>query len=132
MSRDQLVSTQSIPKQPSAHSRAANARKPIPHASWELGCAIGAMVSLFIITGVFAIVVMESLPSFMQKCLHSFQASVVTLVTCCQAGIVALVLIVLPLSMRRRLCHCRDGSCRSHHNGIVAISDAQSSPPLSS
>jgi hypothetical protein len=28
-----LISTQSIPNQPSAHTRATNAREPIPHAS---------------------------------------------------------------------------------------------------
>jgi hypothetical protein len=33
LSGDQLISTQLIPNQPSAHPRAANAREPIPHAS---------------------------------------------------------------------------------------------------
>jgi hypothetical protein len=54
-----------IPNQPSAHPRVANAQEPIPHVSWELGCAIGAMVSTFIAAGIFTIFVMESLPSLM-------------------------------------------------------------------
>jgi hypothetical protein len=48
LSGDQLISTQSIPNQPSAHPGAANAREPIPLASWEYGCPIGAMASTFV------------------------------------------------------------------------------------
>jgi hypothetical protein len=61
LSGDQLISNQSIPNQPSAHPRVANAWEPILHASWELGYAIVAMVSTFIVAGAFSIVVMESL-----------------------------------------------------------------------
>jgi hypothetical protein len=48
LSGDRLISTQSIPNQPSAHPGAANAREPIPRASWEYGCSISAMVSTFV------------------------------------------------------------------------------------
>jgi len=61
LSGDQLISTQLIPNKPSVHPRAANAWEPIPHASWELGCATSAMVSTFIVAGVFAIIMMKSL-----------------------------------------------------------------------
>ncbi len=59
-----------------------------------------------------------------------------------QAGVVALIAMVLssslmslllllvgklalPLSMRRRICQCRDGKCCSCHNGVIAVIDAQ-------
>ncbi len=42
--------------------RAANAREPFPHAFWEFSCAISAMVSTFIVTGVIAIVDARALP----------------------------------------------------------------------
>ncbi len=105
-----MISPQSIPNQPSAHPRVANAWEPILHASWKLDCAFGAMVSLFIVAGVFAIVVMESLPLLMQRRLCHCQASIVSLVAHCQAGAVTLVVMALLPLMRRRLCHCRDGN----------------------
>jgi hypothetical protein len=130
LSGDQLISTQLIPNQPSTHPIVANAQEPILHASWELGCAIGTMVSMFIVAGIFAIVVMESLPLLMQRRVCHHQASFVALVTCCQAGVVALVMMVLLPLMRRHLCCCCVGNCCSCHNGAVAVVDAQASPPL--
>jgi len=41
-------STQSIPNPPSGHPSAEKGPEPIPHVSWEWGCAIGAMVIMFI------------------------------------------------------------------------------------
>jgi hypothetical protein len=82
LSGDQLISTQLIPNQLSAHPRSANTQQPIPHASWELGCAIGAMVSTFIAAWVFAIIVMESLLSLMQRRLCCCQASTIALIAC--------------------------------------------------
>ena len=48
LSGDHLISTQSIPNLPSGHPRAEKGPEPIPHVSWEWGCAIGAMVIMFI------------------------------------------------------------------------------------
>ncbi len=127
---DQLISTQSIPNQPSAHPRVANAREPIPHVSWEFGCTIGAMVSTFIVTGIFAIVMMESLLLLMWRRLCCHQASVIALVAFCQAGIVALVVMALLPSMHRRLCCCCNGNICCRHNGAVTAVNAQASPPL--
>jgi hypothetical protein len=67
------------------------------------------MVSTFIVAGIFAIIVMESLPLLMQRRFCRPQASVVALVTCCHAGVVALVMMVLLQSMCRRICRCYDG-----------------------
>jgi hypothetical protein len=104
-----LISTQLIPNQPSALHRAANAREPIPHVSEEYGCAIGAMVSTFIDAGVFAIVVMASLPLLMRRCLCRRLVIVVAPIACRKAGVVALVVMAsLPL-MHRRLHHCCNG-----------------------
>ncbi len=58
---------QSIPNQPSAHPRGSNSLEPILHASWELGCTIGTMVSTSIVIGVFTIVVIESLMLLTQR-----------------------------------------------------------------
>ncbi len=41
---EKMTTKKSIPNLLSAHPRAEKAPKPIPHASWEKGCAIGAMV----------------------------------------------------------------------------------------
>ncbi len=88
------------------------------------------MVSVFIDAGVFAIIVMASLPSLMHRRLCCHQASIVALIACCKAGVIALVMMVLLPLMRRHLCHCHNGNCCSHHNGVVAIVDVQASPPL--
>jgi hypothetical protein len=45
---DHFISTQSIPNLPSGHPSAEKGPEPIPHVSWEWGCAIGAMVIMFI------------------------------------------------------------------------------------
>jgi hypothetical protein len=132
LSGDQLISTQLIPTQPSAHPRGENTWELIPRASWELGCAIGTMVSMFIVAGVFAIVVMESFLLLMQRVLCRLQASIITLVACHQAGIVALIVMTLLPSMRSHLCQCCDGNCYSCHNCVITVVDAQASPPLSS
>jgi hypothetical protein len=126
LSGDQSISTQLIPKQPSANPSTTTAWDPIPHASWELGCLIGAVVSMFIVAGIFAIFVMESLLLLMQRRRHCCQARIITLVARCQADIVALIVMALLPSMCRRFCHC---SC---HDGVVVVVHAQSSPPLSS
>ena len=132
MSGDQLIPTQSIPIQPSAHFRVANTWEPIQHVSWENGCTIGAIVIMFIDAGIFAIVVMASLLSLMHSCLKCFQACGVALVACCKAGVVvaALVMMVLLPSMHRHLDRCCNGDCCSCHGGVVAVVDAQASPLL--
>jgi hypothetical protein len=73
------------------------------------GCAIGTMVSMFIDAGIFAIVVMASLPLLMRRHLHRCQVIVVALIACCEAGVVALVVMALLPLMRRLLNHCCDG-----------------------
>jgi hypothetical protein len=132
LSGDQLIPTQSIPIQPSAHSRVANTWEPIQHVSWENGCTIGAIVSTLIDAGIFAIVVMVSLLSLMRSCLQRCQASVVALIACCKAGAVvaALVMMVLLPSMCRHLHRFCNGDCCSCHGGIVAVVDVQASPLL--
>ena len=47
---DHFISTQSIPNLPSGHPSASAEKGPEPilHVSWERGCAIGAMVIMFI------------------------------------------------------------------------------------
>ena len=132
MSGDQLIPTQSIPIQPSAHFRVANTWEPIQHVSWENSCAIGAIVSTFIDAGIFAIVLMASLLSLMRSCLQCCQASIVTLVACCKAStvVIALVMMVLLPSMCRLPCHCCNWDCCSCHGGVVAVVDAQASPLL--
>ncbi len=88
------------------------------------------MVSIFIDIGIFAIVVMVSLPLLMCRHLCCHQASVITLIACRKAGIHALVVMVLLPLIRRCLCRCCDGDCCSRHNVIIAVIDAQASPPL--
>jgi hypothetical protein len=67
------------------------------------------MVSTFIDAGVFAIVVMASLPSLMRRGLRRRQVIVIALIARRKAGVVALVVMAsLPL-MRRRLHRCCDG-----------------------
>ncbi len=56
--------------------------------------------------------------------------NIIALVAHCQAGIVALVMMALAPLMRRRLCPCCHANCRSCHNGIVAVANAQESPLL--
>jgi hypothetical protein len=71
------------------------------------------MVSTFIDAGIFAIVVMTSLPSMMRKRLRCRQVIVVALIARRKAGVVALIVMAsLPL-MRRRLHRCCNGDCRS-------------------
>jgi hypothetical protein len=41
---EKMTTKKSIPNLLSAHPRAEKAPEPIPHASWEQGCAISAMV----------------------------------------------------------------------------------------
>ena len=50
LSGDHFISTQSIPNLPSGHPSASAEKGPEPilHVSWERGCAIGAMVIMFI------------------------------------------------------------------------------------
>jgi hypothetical protein len=85
------------------------------------------MVSTVIGAGVFAIVVMVSLPSLMRRRLRRHQVIVVALIAQCKAGVIALaVMASLPL-MRRRLHRCCDGDCCSRLHccrwcaGIFAI-----------
>jgi hypothetical protein len=67
------------------------------------------MVSTFIDAGIFAIIMMASLPSLMRRRLHHCQVIIVALIACCKAGIIALVVMAsLPL-MRRRLHRCCNG-----------------------
>jgi hypothetical protein len=67
------------------------------------------MVSTFIDAGVFAIVVMASLPSLMRRGLRRRRVIVIALIARRKAGVVALVVMAsLPL-MRRRLHRCCDG-----------------------
>jgi hypothetical protein len=71
------------------------------------------MVSTFIDAGVFAIVVMASLPSMMCRRLCRRQVIVVAIIARRKAGVVALVVMAsLPL-MRRRLHRCCNGDCYS-------------------
>jgi hypothetical protein len=71
------------------------------------------MVSTFIDAGVFAIIVMTSLPSMMRRRLRRRRVIVVALIARRKAGVVALaVMASLPL-MRRHLHRCCDGDCRS-------------------
>jgi hypothetical protein len=76
-----------------------------------------------------AIAVMVSLPLLMCRRLHSCQASVVTLVACCQAGVVALI-VMSSLLLICRLCCCCSNNCCSCHNGIIAVIDVRASLPL--
>jgi hypothetical protein len=46
MKMEKKTTKKFIPNLLSAQPRAEKAPKPIPHASWELGCAIGTMVSM--------------------------------------------------------------------------------------
>jgi hypothetical protein len=113
-----------------------------PQSSKRMGtysaCVLGVRLryqrhgKLVFVAGVFAIVVIVSLPLLMQRHLCHCQASIVALVACCQAGVITLVVMVLLPLMRRRLCCCCIGNCCSCHDGIVAVVDAQASPPLSS
>ncbi len=48
LSEDHFISTQSIPNLPYSHPSAEKGPEPIPHVSWKWGCAIGAMVIMFI------------------------------------------------------------------------------------
>jgi hypothetical protein len=81
---------------------------------------------------IVALVTMALLPLSMSRHLHRCQASVVALDPFCQAGIVALVVIVpLPL-MHRHLCCCFDCDCPPHDNGVIVFVDAQASLPSSS
>ncbi len=41
---EKMMTKKSIPNLLSAHPRAEKVPEPILHASWESGCAIGAMV----------------------------------------------------------------------------------------
>jgi hypothetical protein len=68
----------------------------------------------------------------MHRCLRHCQASVIALVACCQAGIVALVVMALLLLMHRHLCRCCDCDCSPYDSGIFAIVNMTVSLPLSS
>jgi hypothetical protein len=74
---------------------------------------------------------MQSLPLLMRRCLCCCQASMVTLVAHCQAGVVALVMMAISPSMRRHLCHHCDCTCCPHDNGIIASVNVQASLLLS-
>ena len=158
MSGDQLISAQSIPNQPSAHPRAANAWEPIPHASWELGCTTSAMVSTFIVAGVFAIVMMKSLPSLMRRGLCRLCNNGVIAVINVKASLlpsswhhhphcngVVIVNVQVSLQSRHHCHHCNNidaliemsslpsssWCCRPCHNDIITIVIVQASLPLS-
>ncbi len=90
------------------------------------------MVSMFIDTGVFTILVMASLPLLMHWCVHHCQASAIAFVACSKAGVVALIVMASLLLMRRHLCCCCNGNCHSRHNGVVTVVNAQAPPLLSS
>jgi hypothetical protein len=67
------------------------------------------MVSTFIDAGIFAIVVMASLPLLICRRLRCCQIIIIVLIACHKAGVATLVVMAsLPL-MRRRLHHCHDG-----------------------
>jgi hypothetical protein len=67
------------------------------------------MVCRFIDVGVFAIIVMASLPSLIRRRLNHCQVIVIALIACHKAGIVALVMMALLPLMRRHLHRCCDG-----------------------
>jgi hypothetical protein len=81
---------------------------------------------------IVALIMMAPLPLLMRKRLCRCQASIVTLIACCQADIIALVMMALLPLMHRHLCHCCDCKCHPHNDGIVTIVDAQASLPLPS
>jgi hypothetical protein len=64
---------------------------------------------MFVDAGVFAIVVMASLPLLMRRHLRRCQVIVITLIACHKAGVVALIMMALLLLMRRRLHRCCNG-----------------------
>jgi hypothetical protein len=68
---------------------------------------------------------MASLPLLKSRRLHHCQASFAAFVAYHQAGIVAPVVIALLPSMRRHLCHCRNGNCYSCQDGVFAVIDAR-------
>ncbi len=59
--------------------------------------------------------------------LHHCQTSVVALITCCQAGVIAHVGMALFPLMCRRVCHHCYCNCCPHDDGIIAIVNAQAS-----
>jgi hypothetical protein len=69
------------------------------------------MVSTFINAGVFAIIMMASLPLLMRRRLRHRQVIVVALIACRKAGIVALAVMALLPLMSRHLHRCCDGDC---------------------
>ncbi len=73
---------------------------------------------------------MASLPSSMRRHLRHCWTSVIALVAHCQAGVVAFVVMVPTLSMRRHLCCCYNCDCCPCDDGIVANVNAQASLPL--
>jgi hypothetical protein len=85
------------------------------------------MVSTFIDAGVFAIVVMASLPSLMHRRLRHHRVIVVALIARCKAGVVALVVMAsLPLMHRHSTIVAMVIDAL---DGIVAV-DVQVSLPL--
>ncbi len=128
MSGDQLISTQSILNQPSPTCPPQSGKCTRTHSACilEYGCAIGTMVSKFIDAGVCAIIMIVPLLLLMCRRLPHCQASIIALVACRKAGIVALIMMALLQSMRRRFCYCPDGNCCSCHNpcqcaGVSAV-----------
>jgi hypothetical protein len=67
------------------------------------------MVSMFIDAGVFAIIMMASLPLLMRRHLCRCQVIVIALIAHRKAGIVALIVMALLPLMRRHLHRCCDG-----------------------
>ncbi len=84
------------------------------------------MVSTFIDAGIFAIIVMASLPSLMRRGLRRHQVIIVALIARRKAGVVALIMKTsLPL-MRRHLHHFV--MVIDTLDGVVAV-DMQASLP---
>jgi hypothetical protein len=81
---------------------------------------------------IVALIMMVSSPLLMPRHLRHCQTSVVTLIACCQSGIVGLVMmLLLPLMCRYLCCHCHCNFC-PHDNCVITIVDAQVSLSSSS
>jgi hypothetical protein len=74
-----------------------------------------------------ALVTMVSSLALMLRHHRNCQTSVVAPIACCQAGVVALIMMASLLLMRRHLCcHC-DCNCCPRDDGIIVIVDTQAS-----
>ncbi len=96
-------------------------------SSW-CHCHRCAGIFVLVMMAIVALVTMALSPLSMRRRLCHCGASVIALVACCQAGIVALITIVLFPSMHLHLCCCRDCNCRPCDDGAsLLVVDAQAS-----